>query len=232
VQAALRKLLTALPAPLREGARVAGGAVVVDAAGWGRTAPPEPPHLGALQRAVLDGERVVLGYAGRDKPPSSRAVSPLGLVAKGGVWYLVAGTDAGVRTFRVGRVTRVTPTGEPVVRPQGFDLAAAWQSSAERVEQRRTDARVRALADPSIVPVLRGWLGAARVTVIGDDPDGRVEVEVAGRSVAVVAAEVAGFGSKLEIVAPEEAREQLAGLADDLRGLYGRRQSMAPAPSR
>lgn len=34
-QAALRKLLGALPAPLREGARAAGTAVVVDAASWG-----------------------------------------------------------------------------------------------------------------------------------------------------------------------------------------------------
>src|SRR3954454_9987762 len=41
-QAAVRELLVALPAPLREGARAAGTAVVVDAATWGRTAPPKP----------------------------------------------------------------------------------------------------------------------------------------------------------------------------------------------
>ena len=72
---------------------------------WGRAAPPEPEHLGVLRQAVVDGRQVVLGYTGRTKPPSSRTVSPLGLVTKSGVWYLVAGTDDGVRTFRVGRVT-------------------------------------------------------------------------------------------------------------------------------
>ena len=45
----------------------------------------------------LHGRQVVLGYTGRAGAPSSRTVSPLGLVTKSGVWYLVAGTDAGTR---------------------------------------------------------------------------------------------------------------------------------------
>ncbi len=217
---ALRKLLGALPAPFREGARAAGAAVVVDAASWGRTAPPEPPHLPALQRAVLEGQQVVLGYRGRDARPSSRVVSPLGLVTKGGVWYLVADTDAGVRTFRVGRVTDVAATGQPVERPPGFDLRAAWEQNVGEVEQRRTGVRVEALAEPEVVPVLLGWLGRERVTVGGTAPDGRVEVTVAGPSLPLIVAHVAGLGRRLEVLTPE-ARPQLAALAEQLRGLYG-----------
>ena len=85
--------------------------VVVDAATWGRTPPPEPEHLGALAAGRRStGGRWCSATPGGPGPPSSRTVSPLGLVTKSGVWYLVAGTDAGVRTFRVGRVTAVTPT--------------------------------------------------------------------------------------------------------------------------
>jgi len=220
VQAALRKLLGALPAPLRDSAAAAGQATVVDAASWGRTAPPEPEHLPALQRAVVEGTQVELGYRGRDKPPSSRTVSPLGLVTKAGVWYLVAGTDDGVRTFRVGRVSAVTGTGQPVRRPEGFDLRAAWEASAGEVERRRAGARVRALAEADAVPVLRGWLGPNRVTVGATGPDGRVAVELTGPSARVVAAEVAGFGDRLEVLEPAEAREHLAGLAAELASLY------------
>jgi len=36
-----------------------------------------------------------------------RVVSPLGMASKGDVWYPVADTDAGLRTFRVDRVTAV-----------------------------------------------------------------------------------------------------------------------------
>jgi predicted DNA-binding transcriptional regulator YafY len=232
LQAALRKLAQALPAPLREGARAAGNAVVVDPAAWGRRPPPAgPEHLPGLQQAVVDAVQVELGYTGRGKPPSHRVVGPLGLVAKGGVWYLVATTSAGVRTFRVDRVTDVVPTGQPVQRPAGFDLAAAWAESAGQVEQRRSSgARVRALADPSALPVLRGLLGA-RVNERGEAPDGRVEVELAGPSVRVVAAEVAGLGRRLELVDPPEARTVLAALAAELADLYGAAQPAAAPPA-
>jgi predicted DNA-binding transcriptional regulator YafY len=217
--AALRKLTVALPAPLRAGARAAETAVVVDAASWDRSAPPEPPHLPDLQRAVLDGEQVLLGYAGRAKPPSTRVVSPLGLVTKSGVWYLVAGTDDGVRTFRVGRVTGVAPSGRPVVRPDGFDLAEAWRHSAAAVEQRRAGAGVVALATPDALPVLRVRLGE-RVRVRGTMPDGRVEVEVRGPTLVAVVAEICGFGLRVEVTAPPEARQRLRELAGELAQLY------------
>jgi predicted DNA-binding transcriptional regulator YafY len=220
VQAALRKLLAALPAPLRKGAEAAGSALVVDPATWGRTLPPEPEHLGALRRAVLDERQVVLGYTGRSSPPSSRTVSPLGLVTKSGVWYLIAGTEGGVRTFRVGRVTAVTPTGAAVVRPEGFDLAAAWEESSAAVEARRGQIRVRALAEPGLVPLLRVRLGN-RLTTGGRNPDGRVEAEVVGPSVDMLVSELAGYGARLLVVDPPEAPALLAGVAAELRRLYG-----------
>ena len=220
VQAALRKLLAALPAPLRHGAEAAGSALVVDAAGWGRTPVPEPEHLGVLRQAVLDGHEVLLGYAGRAKPPSSRVVSPLGLVTKSGIWYLVAGTADGVRTFRVGRVTEVALTGRAVVRPAEFDLAAAWEASAAAVEERRGSVRVCGRAEPALVPLLRMRLGA-RLTVGATDPRGLVEVEVAGPSVGMLVSELAGFGSRLLLVDPPEVRTHLAELGGELRRLYG-----------
>jgi predicted DNA-binding transcriptional regulator YafY len=163
---------------------------------------------------------VVLGYTGRARPPTSRTVSPLGLVTKSGVWYLVAGTDAGVRTFRVGRVTDVTPTDTAVIRPDGFDLATAWEESAAAVEARRGQVRVRGLAEPALVPLLRIRLGT-RLTVGSTDPEGRVEVEVAGPSVELLVSELAGFGSRLFVVDPPEARMHLAEVAGELRRLYG-----------
>jgi predicted DNA-binding transcriptional regulator YafY len=220
VQAALRKLLAALPAPLRKGAEAAGSAIVVDAATWGRTPPPEPEQLGVLRQAVLDERQVVLGYTGRTSTPSSRTVSPLGLVTKAGVWYLVAGTDAGIRTFRVGRVTDVTPTDAAVVRPEGFDLAGAWEESAAAVEARRGQVRISGLADPTLVPLLRVRLGT-RLSVGSTDPEGQVHVEVAGPSLGMLVSELAGYGSRLLVVDPPEARSRLAELAADLRGLYG-----------
>jgi len=222
VQAALRKLLAALPAPLRHGAEQAASAVVVDPATWGRAAPPEPAHLGLVRQAVDDGRQVVRDYTGRAGAPSTRTVSPLGLVTKSGVWYLVAGTDAGIRTFRVGRMTDVRPTDAPVIRPEGFDLAAAWEESTAAVEARRGQVAVRALADAAVLPLLRIRLGT-RLAVGDPDREGRVEVEIAGPSVGLLVNELAGFGSRLLVVDPPEARAELAGLGEELRELYADR---------
>jgi predicted DNA-binding transcriptional regulator YafY len=220
VQAALRKLLAALPAPLRQGAEQAASAVVVDATTWGRTAPPEPEHLAAVRQAVVEARQVLLGYTGRAGAPSSRTVSPLGLVTKSGVWYLVAGTDAGTRTFRVGRVTGVTPTDAAAVRPKGFDLGAAWEESSAAVEARRGATRVSGFADPVLLPVLQARLGN-RLTVGGEDPDGRVEVEVSGPTVGMLVSELAGYGARLVVVDPPEARTRLAAVAAELLDVYG-----------
>ena len=62
---------------------------------------------------------------------------PLGLVAKGNVWYLVADTEAGMRTFRVWRVRSVELTDEPG-GPAGFDLAETWQGVVAAMDERRT----------------------------------------------------------------------------------------------
>lgn len=48
---------------------------------------------------MIDGVQVDLGYVARDGAATTRRVHPLGLASKGSTWYLVAGTDAGQRTF-------------------------------------------------------------------------------------------------------------------------------------
>ena len=135
IKAALRKLVRALPEPFRADAEAAASAVVIDPTSWDRAHVPAPEHLDVLQRAVVDGVRVRIVYAAPDRPETERAVHPLGLVAKASVWYLVAGTDAGMRTFRLNRVRSVVVTQDPVERPDGFDTGStdAFIALAEQV---------------------------------------------------------------------------------------------------
>ena len=222
VKAALRKLVRALPEPLRSGAEAAATAVVVDPTGWdGYNRPrPTPPFLDAVQKAVVDGEQITLGYVARTREPSTRVVHPLGLASKGTTWYLIADTEAGLRTFRVDRMTSVEPTGGPVVRPDGFDLEEAWRMISDEVEQRRTPYHARALADPEAVAICR-WVLGNRVRIGPTGPDGRVEVELRGHHLHSLAAEIAGLGGGLEIVEPTELRERLALIASELAAVYG-----------
>jgi predicted DNA-binding transcriptional regulator YafY len=220
LKAALRKLVRALPEPFRAGAEAAATSVIVDPGGWGRTRRAQrPPMLDALHGAVADGVQVELSYADRTGRPSTRAVSPLGLAQKGGVWYLVANTDAGQRTFRVGRVTGVTRTDRPVVRPDGFDLEDAWRQVVANVDELRSPQRVDAVADAEVVPILH-WMFDRQLQVGDTRGDGRVEVSIGCQAVERCVAEIAGLGARLEVLAPPEAREHLASLGRALLATY------------
>ena len=221
VKAALRKLVRALPESFRTQAKAASAAVVIDPMGWDQRAPvrPAPAHLDVLQRAVIEGVQVDLGYVTRDRTASTRRLHPLGLASKGTVWYLVAATDAGMRTFRVDRVTSVDLTGERVERPEGFDLAAAWRLITEEVDQRWASVWAHGVVGAEAVGYLRAVFGH-RLHIGPAAADGRIEVELRGQSVHSLARELGGFGSTVEVHRPAELRERLARLGAELVATY------------
>lgn len=222
VKAALRKLVRALPESFRDEAQAASGAVVVDPSDWDRSpdsAPPTPPLLDAVQQAVIAGTQVTLGYVARDDNASQRIIHPLGLATKGVHWYLVAGTAIGMRTFRVDRITSAEPTGDRVVRPEGFDLADAWRMITGEVDQIRAPVKVRASVDPELVQYCRMSFGN-RLHIGPPEPDGRVSVEIRGHTIRSVAAELAGFGGGLAVTDPPELQRQLADIGHELLAAY------------
>jgi predicted DNA-binding transcriptional regulator YafY len=179
-----------------------------------------PAYLDAVQQAVIDGEQIELAYVARDGQASVRTVHPLGVAAKGAVWYLVGDTEAGMRTFRVDRVRSVASTGEPVVRPEGFDLAEAWKLITENVDQLRTPVRARAVVSGDYVGLCRMLFGS-RLRIGPARDDGRVDVELRGHSVPALAGEIAGLGAGVEVLEPQELRDQLARLGRELTSVYG-----------
>jgi predicted DNA-binding transcriptional regulator YafY len=221
VKAALRKLVRALPESFRTHAEAASTAIVVDPTGWDQTGSPRriPIHLDAVQRAVVEGDQITLGYVARDRAATTRVVHPLGLATKGAAWYLVAATEAGMRTFRVDRVTSVESRGCPVVRPDGFDLVEAWKLITQNVDELRAPVRAQAWASSEVLSLCRAAFGT-RVRIGPAGPDGRVEVELRGQSAEALAREVAGFGAGLQVVEPDDVREHLATIAAELSAAY------------
>ncbi len=232
VKAALRKLARALPEPLRERAEAAQRAVAVDPSTWDRTDRAERTtgggpdgyrslrFLDPLQRAVVEREQVRLGYRDRAGARTTRTVHPLGLGAKGATWYLVAGTEAGRRSFRVDRVTSVVPLGVPAERPDDFDLDEVWRSIVRDVDRLRTPLIAHGLVDPPFLGPLR-WVLGTRVAVGPQGGDGRVPVELRGHTVASLAAELAGFAGPLEVTDPPELRRALLDTGTRLVERYG-----------
>jgi predicted DNA-binding transcriptional regulator YafY len=225
-EAALIKLLAALPSLSRRNAEYVRQRIHVDTAGW-RNAEEAVPYLLTLQDAIWQERKLHITYLRGDDTTVERVVDPLGLVAKGSVWYLVAAVDGEMRTYRVSRVQSASITEETSVRPQDFDLAAYWeQSSADfKANLPRYMATIR--VDPALLTYMRYMGRYSRIIHIGlPEADGWVPVEMQFDGEHVACEYVLSFGPRAEVVEPEELRKKVIEAAEGVVALYARRSVM------
>jgi len=222
-RSALRKLAAGLPASIRPRAEDQSRLVLVDSRGWLRSADPDR-WLETLRGAVFDGRRLRLRYRS-ERGPATRLVDPWGLVAKAGVWYLVAAHRGRPRMYRVSRVAHATVLPSAAKRPADLDLAAVWQELRAEVERPRAEpVTVTLRASAAVAPrVLR--MCAPQFTpgepVPEPSPDGdRVRMVLPFRALGAASGTLLGFGDAVEVLEPAALRAEMARLAASVVRLY------------
>lgn len=228
---ALDKLVAAMPAALREQAASLRQRLHVDGTGW-RGVPEDLTALPAVQEAVAHDRKLAFGYRRPGKERSERVVDPLGLVAKGSAWYLVARTPDGFRTYRVSRMDGARPLDQPCERPDGFDLAAYWRESTARLRQegRRYETLLR--LEPRAAASLASW---EQAEPCGEDaggeppPDGWVTMRVRFHDEEHARFMVLGLGARVEVLAPAGLRGSVIA---ELLAALERSRGGAPGASR
>lgn len=206
--AARLKLLAALPQDLQERASRASALFHLDTRGWFR-AEDKVPHLAALSAAVWKGCRVRMRYREGGRAVQ-RTVDPLGLVLKGGAWYLVARRSAGMRVYRVSRVATVRPLDATFERPDAFELRTFWDEWSRDFERRLARVNVTVRVDDD---VRRFLPGEPRI-----DEHGRTVLAFAHLGDAY--RELLRFGAQLEVLDPPELRDRLAATGREIAALY------------
>jgi predicted DNA-binding transcriptional regulator YafY len=201
------KVLAALPEELQERVSRAERFFHLDTRRWFRSE-DTVPHLAALATATWQGRRVDARYREGGRVVRRR-LDPLGLVLKGGAWYLVARRRGEFRVYRVSRFASVRPREDGFERPEGFDLATYWndwsttfEASLRRVEVtlRVSDRARRDL--PEHMHVENGlW---------------RVGFETLDHAFR----ELIRYGADVEVVDPPELRTRIAATASELATLY------------
>ncbi len=218
-----RKVLAALPPGARPQARVVRERFHLDAPGWfGED--DQPAHLTAVADAVFGQHAVSVRYR-RWRGEVTRTIEPLGLVLKGGVWYLVAAADGQCRIYRVSRILSLELLAQRFERPADFDLAAYWRSwSADfltRMYQAeaviRLSPRGRALLEHLFDRTTRQ---AAESTAGPPDADGWTRVVLPIESVEHAASNLLRLGTEAEVGAPEALRQRIAEIAGNLAARY------------
>lgn len=204
-EAALIKLQAALPAGTRQQADFARERILVDTRGW-RDAAESIACLPMFLDALWRERRVRFVYRRMGCEPSERAGDPLGLVAKGSIWYLVANVDGEPRTYRMSRISEAAVLEEPAARPKGFDLAAYWEQSAVEFREKLPRYYATFLANPSVMRWIRyrGWR-LKEETAVDDGVRIRLRFDIEDEAVQFALS----FGGQVEVLDPPDLREKL-----------------------
>jgi predicted DNA-binding transcriptional regulator YafY len=216
------KLVAALPEGMRSGAMKAR--FYFDAPAW--FAEPETlQHLPAIADAVWNQHPIKMRYRSRTTD-KERQVEPLGVVLKGGAWYLVAQLHHDVRTLRISRICEMTVLEGRFEYPSGFNLEAHWMESIRRYEEdlhpNRADIRLSPRGLDLMAEFLPPYIRSG--AVISEQADGRGwrQVSVSVGSIEHAAMEMLRFGREVEVVGPPELRAEMANIIGALVEIYQR----------
>lgn len=245
---ATRKLLRALPESQRAEAEILATTVHYDHSPWGRASKGDDSadmsgRLGELRSALLSRTHLCVRYRSRDGRGRTATICPVGLVAKAGVWYLVAhevtdevpahgpGWEATVRTFAVDRLDAVADA-DVTVGPEApsrsgpaedlhreIDLVDVWTAHVDEVEALRSAVTARVRCPHWVLPILMHQFGR-QITVISTAEDTAI-AEVGANLTAALAEQLAGWGSTIEVLGPPAVRSELARIGTELVARYG-----------
>ncbi len=225
---ALRKVMAALPAPHRPAAELTSRRLLVDPDRW--LARPQPSiDLGVLQDAVFADRRLRIRYRHSGAAePRTYTVDPYGLVAKAGVWYLVADRRGAPQLFRADRLMTATLTDAPV-RRRAVELTDVWEVLRRQVERRPVALRVRARVRRARFDLFVRLAGPL-VLEQADPAEAAEAAQTASWVEVTLGYEAPGavhqllqLGTDVEVLDPPEARAMLARTAAAVAARYAER---------
>ncbi len=175
------------------------------------------PLLPTLAAAVWEDRRVRVRYAGWSGE-AERTLSPLGLVIKGGLWYLVArpvGRRAEPRTYRVSSIRSLHALAVPASRPTGFVPATHWPQAVAAFESQLMAGRATVRLSPEGMRILRAVQPAAaawaertqRPVPAARTRPGWIEAELPTEPDVYAARQLMRLGTEVEVLSPPALRE-------------------------
>ncbi len=187
------------------------------------------PLLPVLSAATWRDERIRITYESWTRT-STRVVSPLGIVVKAGLWYLVAIATTRPHTYRVSQVQAVEPTGQHFERPANFDLAGYWARHTNDYERSRYTSTAVIRASPAGIArlarssriVADAINEAAAAATRSTDEDGWVLVTIPIESFEHAVADL--LSTDIEVVAPAELRAQLRAASQSVAARHRQRR--------
>jgi predicted DNA-binding transcriptional regulator YafY len=224
--AAQLKMLASLPPDSGASAQRIGARFHLDPANWYSRA-EAIEILPALASAVWRDTRIRVAYESW-KDLVTRELDPLGLVLKGGLWYLVAAVKGQTRTYRVSNIRSLAVLDAHFKRPARFDLARFWRGWTKDFEARLLRERAVVKLSPEGLRLLRevspAAAEAADTAHRACKPAGWIKAEIPIESAAFAARQFLRLGADIEVIAPPALRTAIAREAKQIAALYRARR--------
>jgi predicted DNA-binding transcriptional regulator YafY len=221
--AAELKLLAALPADWQAEARRMSSRFHLDPRGWFQPG-HKPEYLKVVAEAVWSETRLAMRYQSW-KDIRDRVIEPLGLVLKGGIWYVVAQRDGNARTYKLSQILSLSPTGETFARPKDFDLPGYWEASTRQFERDIYvgTARVRATARGrrKLCDLSETVKRAIEALELVPDSEGWAEFDIPVEEPIWASHELTRVGDDVEVLDPPELRSLVISNVAKLARRYG-----------
>jgi predicted DNA-binding transcriptional regulator YafY len=225
------KVMAALPAKVQPGADRIAARFHLDPVSWFRAVEPLP-SLQIVARAVWSERYLALRYrrAGQDAL-QQRKLGPLGLVLKGGTWYLVAQSGKSIRTYRVSAIFEPEMLDEAFARPRDFDLPAYWQRASREYEANlygeTAEVRLSARGLARLDMLGHTVAEAAHKTASLPDAQGWVRCTLPIETVEVGARDILKLGEDAQIEGPPALRNEMDRLLSAMLTRHRARRSRA-----
>lgn len=223
LSAAQLKLTAALPEAARATASRVSARFHLDPVGWFGSA-DNANLLPTIANAVWTSVHLEIQYKRYTKTVARRA-GPLGLVLKGGVWYLVAEVGTAIRTYRIANILSVTVTDEHFERPKNFHLEQYWTNAARAYEAGLIKGSAVARVSPrglrKLDQVASAVMRAALASADPPDESGWTQVTVPIESIDQGASTFLQLGSDAEVLEPEALRGRILQMAREVTRRYG-----------
>ncbi|MXQ54103.1 WYL domain-containing protein [Shimazuella sp. KC615] len=220
VELAQMKLLSILPQKTRKDAEYMLERIHLDSSHWHPTK-KDQVFLASLQNALWRDQKVWIEYLRADQENRKRLVNPLGLVAKGSTWYLIASLDDQIRTYRVDRIKQVEVTEESFTRPHDFCLASYWKKSTEQFVERLPQYHVVAQVDAAILQNLSYAGRFPKIDVLEEQMQaGWSKVALQFQVEQEALAFIMGFGAKIRVIEPDVLRRKIQQKSEEIVALY------------
>lgn len=216
------KLLASMPEALARDAKRVASRFHLDPVAWFH-GPDEQHLLPRLAAAVWSGRTLRMRYDSWTGTVE-RQVSPLGLVLKAGLWYLVAAADKQPRTYRVGYIQSLDVADTPASTPAGFNLQAYWKAFAADYEARMQSGRATVRARPAMLRPLARMSHAMAEAVRSagaTDRDGWHVLSIPIESIDVAVGDLLRLGPDVEALGPPALRVALRKAVRALQATYG-----------